>query len=850
MDDDAVATASSTIETGHAAADVGREGGAVAGSDPALRIEQHLVRAPSGGPNRGERDSGPPEAVRRWAGTFGPASEEPYRRRVSDAVRVVVAVAVVAWCVLRVQGVSGAERTVFEFFNSLPNGLHPLFRSFYRVGFLVAVGLVGAAAVVGRRWRLVRDLVLAGVGSSLVAVLLNHLVGEPAGAATLFHLVRRWPAGPSFPSKHVALVVGVFAAASPYLARPTRRLLVVVAAAVAIATLYLGAGYPVDVLVGIVVGWGVAAAVHFAFRSPGGRPTAAQVTQSLLELGVRAHDVHLDPVQNTGFTRMLGADDDGPLSIKVIGRDESDARLVAKLWRFLVYKDSGPRLSWTRLADVEREAYVTLLARDGGVRTPKPLVAGRAGPSAALLVERPISGVSLRDLPPALATDGLLEELWAQVRRLHAAHVVHGCLNSSHIVVDENGAAIIGFDNASASGSEALAARDVAELLASMSSVAEPERVVAAAANVIGRDAVRAALPWLQPAALSHETRAGAGGRGELHMQLAQLREVAANDGAGEAPELKELYRVRRSSVAMAVATLVAVAVLLTQITAPGALWHSLSTANVLWLILALAVSMATNIAFAIGLMGTTRLRLPLWATTEVQVGMSFSNLVMPVVGGVAMQIRFLQRQGASLATAIAAGGLLAAGGSVVAQLPLFVIATAVTPDDFDISNVSPIGSIELFLGIVLILAIIAGFVFGIPRLRRLVMPSLHQGLSTVTAAARSPRQLALLFGGNACAAILYCLCLLACLKAFGGSASIWTLLSLSIGVRALGAIVPIAGAGAAVSTIGLSGALVAVGVDKNVAVAAALTNQLVVTYLPAIPGWLATRDLIDRDYL
>ncbi len=67
---------------------------------------------------------------------------------------------------------------------------------------------------------------------------------------------------------------------------------------------------------------------------------------------------------------------------------------------------------------------------------------------------------------------------------------------------------------------------------------------------------------------------------------------------------------------------------------------------------------------------------------------------------------------------------------------------------------------------------------------------------------------------------------------------------------RALGAIVPIAGAGAAVSTIGLSGALVAVGVDKNVAVATALTNQLVVTYLPAIPGWLATRDLIGRDYL
>jgi uncharacterized membrane protein YbhN (UPF0104 family) len=119
-----------------------------------------------------------------------------------------------------------------------------------------------------------------------------------------------------------------------------------------------------------------------------------------------------------------------------------------------------------------------------------------------------------------------------------------------------------------------------------------------------------------------------------------------------------------------------------------------------------------------------------------------------------------------------------------------------------------------------------------------------------MTAAVSSRRQLALLLAGNAGAAILYCVCLFACLRAFGGSASIWTLLSLSIGVRLLGAIVPVAGAGAAVSTIGLSGALVAVGVDKDVAIAAALTNQLVVTYLPAIPGWLATRDLIRREYL
>ena len=47
-----------------------------------------------------------------------------------------------------------------------------------------------------------------------------------------------------------------------------------------------------------------------------------------------------------------------------------------------------------------------------------------------------------------------------------------------------------------------------------------------------------------------------------------------------------------------------------------------------------------------------------------------------------------------------------------------------------------------------------------------------------------------------------------------------------------------------------MTGALVALGVHDQVAIAAILTNQIVLNYLPAIPGWLATRHLIKHDYL
>ena len=56
--------------------------------------------------------------------------------------------------------------------------------------------------------------------------------------------------------------------------------------------------------------------------------------------------------------------------------------------QFLAYKDSGPMLYLTRLQQVEHEAYATLLARDAGVNTNDVVVAGQAGPKAAILVER------------------------------------------------------------------------------------------------------------------------------------------------------------------------------------------------------------------------------------------------------------------------------------------------------------------------------------------------------------------------------------------------------------------------------------------------------------------------------
>ena len=118
---------------------------------------------------------------------------------------------------------------------------------------------------------------------------------------------------------------------------------------------------------------------------------------SLEELNFPVDRVVLAPEQERGFTLMTAEmANGGAFPVKVYGRDAADTRLVAKAWRFLAYKDSGPTLTITRLQQVEHEALCLYAAREVGVPAPQVVVAGVAGPSAAILVTRaPAHGTAL-----------------------------------------------------------------------------------------------------------------------------------------------------------------------------------------------------------------------------------------------------------------------------------------------------------------------------------------------------------------------------------------------------------------------------------------------------------------------
>ena len=181
----------------------------------------------------------------------------------------------------------------------------------------------------------------------------------------------------------VAIIVAVISVASPYLTRPVRRLGQLLLLLIAFAALYLGTALPDAALAAVALGWSVAALVHLAFGSPGGRPTTAQVAAALAELGVQADDVHLADRQPRSGTVMLAHDAESDLHVRVLGRDEADAQLLSKSWRFIAYKDGGPSVHLSRLEDVEAQAYALLLAerarrhRARGSWSPAPPDPGR-----------------------------------------------------------------------------------------------------------------------------------------------------------------------------------------------------------------------------------------------------------------------------------------------------------------------------------------------------------------------------------------------------------------------------------------------------------------------------------------
>jgi membrane-associated phospholipid phosphatase/predicted Ser/Thr protein kinase len=437
-------------------------------------------------------------------------------RHPGDVVRLVVASVVLAASIRLVNRnhIDELEIDAFRLVNDLPGVLYPPVWAVMQLGNVLAVPVLAGIAAVTRRFRLAVNLAVAGFGCYFLALVVKALVqrGRPSQYLADVHVRGPAATGLGYISGHAAVAVALASVASPYLGRRARRIAWALAIAVCLSRMYVGAHLPLDVIGGAAVGWGVGAAVHLLLGAPGGSPSADRVRRALLESGFQPTEVVPQGRPDAPRSARFVADmtDGRRLFVKFIPRERRDWDVAYRAWRWFSRR-GAPALgrSGSPSQQVEREAYMSLLAGAAGVRVPSVLLARPTGNGAGLLVMDYIPGVPLGELQPEQLDDQLLAQVWRQVARLHAHRIAHRDLGRWSVVVDERHQPwLIDFDASGAMASDAELATDVAELLVSLARLVGAERTLAGALDQLPPGVVASALQQVHPSALTVLTRA------------------------------------------------------------------------------------------------------------------------------------------------------------------------------------------------------------------------------------------------------------------------------------------------------------------------------------------------------
>ena len=238
---------------------------------------------------------------------------------------------------------SAVELSIVHALTPPPTAIKWLITSVFWLG---SAGLTVLLVIVGLlvpRLAAVRWTALAGLLTWGVCALLQVFLGPAAGRPPTAELAG---VSTSYPVIQLAVTIAVVATALTYLSRPVHRLVSFLVAVAALAAVSGGYALPVNAVSSLVLGWGMAAALHLAVGSPLGLPSATEVTEWVADLNLTVKDITRSPGQVWGVEQFTGQDQaGGTIELAVYGRDASDARVLAKLWRFCLYRDSGPTLA-------------------------------------------------------------------------------------------------------------------------------------------------------------------------------------------------------------------------------------------------------------------------------------------------------------------------------------------------------------------------------------------------------------------------------------------------------------------------------------------------------------------------
>ena len=650
--------------------------------------------------------------------------------------------------------------------------------------------------------------------------------------------------GDGFPSIiYLAGFSAAFSALTPWLNRRWRRTGWLALLLFLTIRLIDGLLVPVDALLILALGYAIGAGVLLIFGSPDRRPRRADVAAALAGHGFAVDSVVPAKVA-ASKTRLFSArlTDNRRLFVKVRSPEERAAEILFRLYRTVRLKGFGDERPFTSLRrEVEHEAAMSLTASAAGVATPQMLRVADATATSMLIAYDEVDGETLDEVDPAQVTDDVLRATWGQVATLHSARIAHRHLSPANVLLNRSDEPwLIDFGFAELSASEGDLRGDIAQLMATLALIVGAQRSVAAAVAVLGAETVAGAAPRLQPTALSTTTRNALKKRKGLLKEL-QGEVLTATDLEGI--ELERLERVSGQTVFMLAMLALAFYVLIPQLAqvdfdeVVGADWQ--------WFPVVIFFSLTTYVGAAIALMGAMPERLRFMPTLLAQVAASFFNRIAPAkVGGIAANIRYLQKSGLDPAVAVAGVGLNNIAGVVVHVLLLTIFVTTAGRSATDVVSLP---SVETLLLVLVIVLTLGGAVMLVPWGRKLwlrrIWPILRKSVSGVATVAVNPLKVMLLFGGSLVITMSYVFALWYSIAAFGGGIGFVAVTAVYLTGSALAQVAPTPG-GIGAAEAALIAGLIAFGLDAAVAVPAVFLFRIGTFWFPILPGYLAYKRL------
>ncbi|MFF3960655.1 lysylphosphatidylglycerol synthase domain-containing protein [Streptomyces griseorubiginosus] len=669
------------------------------------------------------------------------------------------------------------------------------------------------------------------------------------------------------------------------------------------------------VLIGWTVAYGTLYAVGSPNVRPTGQTLMAGLRTVGFHPAGAAREETPETAENgdRGQRYFVTLEDGPPLDVTVVDREQQAQGFFYRVWRNLTLRGFATRSSLQSLRQaLEQEALLAYAAIAAGANAPKLIATSELGPDAVMLVYEHTGGRTLESLSEDEITDELLRNTWRQVQALQSRRIAHRRLAGDAILVDRSGSVILtDLRGGEIAASTLLLRMDVAQLVTTLGLLAGAERAVASGVEILGPDAVADCLPMLQPIALTRSTRATlrrlarerAQREREAVLEASRLAKQARLDEAAQdagpvldkpdkkaeraearaekraidealeeareedllsqirnqvllirpqAPvEPARLERVKPRTLISVFAGAIGAYFLLTQLTHIefGPL---IENAEWGWVAAAVLFSACSYFAAAMALLGFVPERVGFLRTVAAQVAGSFVKIVAPAaVGGVALNTRFLQRQGVRPGLAVASVGasqLFGLGCHILMLLSFgYLTGTEKTP------SLSPSRTVIAGLLTVAVLVLV---VTSVPFLRKFVVTRVRSLFAGVVPrmldVLQRPQKLVTGIGGMLLLTACFVMCLDASIRAFGQEGTSLSIASVAVvflAGNALGSAAPTPGGVGAVEAT-LTVGLIAVGLPKEVAAPAVLLFRLLTLWLPVLPGWLAFNHLSRKGAL